>query len=235
MDVCHANTACTAVESCSLVCACGDDSCISDNGKAANCSVNGDVIDFKSADCSVMVTVSQPRGVGYSAHRTNAVGLTERHSRAIRDLANSHKEVEISNCCNSCVRMVHTHAPKFSDVGNLEIGLSSRASMAIGDTPEDVSSSCNHALETKAMEAVGAEMGPARLGIVAHCGLGKDAVAVDAHNVCFGAHDSAAERTEACGPRAPIGALGVTTDPGHSPMGPLGSPGRPFGVLFLRY
>ena len=123
MDVCHANTACTAVESCSLVCACGDDSCISDNGKAANCSVNGDVIDFKSADCSVMVTVSQPRGVGYSAHRTNAVGLTERHSRAIRDLANSHKEVEISNCCNSCVRMVHTHAPKFSDVGDLGIEL----------------------------------------------------------------------------------------------------------------
>ena len=82
-----------------------------------------DLVGFKSANCLVGGIVSQPRGAGYGAHRINAAELTERHGRAIRDLANSYMEVDISNCCNSCARMAHTHAPKFSDMGDLEIEL----------------------------------------------------------------------------------------------------------------
>ena len=43
-DACHADTAYTAVDSCVLNCACGDDSCFSAGGNAINCSVNDRVI-----------------------------------------------------------------------------------------------------------------------------------------------------------------------------------------------
>lgn len=136
---------------------------------------------------------------------------------------------------NDSVRVAHTCTPKVDNVGDLELVLGERAL------------DCSSFRGLQIARPIGAEMVFARLGNVAHCGLGEEAVAVVNNRAVeylakFGVQSAIGRarmpgsnallpNTQTCCPRAPLGALGVTADPGYLPVGPLGSPGEPFGVL----